>query len=73
VASTHSSILEDYEGYFGSIGKVYFAFYNINFVSELPEVDHRNFWVVRLKTSAFSYDTKQVQTSDARIKQGIIL
>ena len=73
VASTHSTIRDDYEGYFGSVGKVYFAFHQIKFTVELSPADHNNFWVLRLKTSAFCYDTKQVQTSDTKIKQGVIL
>ena len=73
VASTHSTIRDDYEGYFGSVGKVYFAFHQIKFTAELSPADHNNFWVLRLKTSAFCYDTKQVQTSDTKIKQGVII
>lgn len=73
VASTHSHFRDDYVGYFGSVGKVYFAFYELKFAVEMAEEDKHSFWVVRLRTSAFSYDTRQVQNKDTKIKQGIIM
>lgn len=69
----YSSLREDYDGYFSAVGKIYFALHDLIITSALTDSDRKSLWLVRVKTSAFSYDTKQVPVSNGRIKQGIIM